>query len=84
MEQILAKRQLTPGPPFQSKEFPTDVEYRQGMLPRTDAILTRAINLSIGVVDAGLGSGYGLHPKATDEEIDQVAERVTGALKKYL
>ncbi|TVR68047.1 MAG: DegT/DnrJ/EryC1/StrS family aminotransferase [Spirochaetaceae bacterium] len=84
MEQILAKRQLTVGPPFQSKEFPTTVEYTQGMLPKTDAILTRAINLSIGVVDAGLGSGYGLHPKATNEEIDQVAETVTRALKKYL
>lgn len=84
MEQILAKRQLTPGPPFQSKEFPTEVEYTQGMLPQTDSILTRAINLSIGVVDAGLGSGYGLHPKATDAEIDQVAETVIRALKKHL
>jgi len=84
MEQILAKRQLTPGPPFQSTEFPTDVEYRQGMLPRTDAILSRAINLSIGVVDAGLGSGFGLHPKATDTEIDEVGEKITATIKKYL
>jgi dTDP-4-amino-4,6-dideoxygalactose transaminase len=83
MEQILDKRQLTPGPPFQSTEFPTDVEYKKGMLPQTDDLLARAVNLSVGVVDAGLGSGFGLHPKATDDEIDEVAERVTKTVKKY-
>jgi 8-amino-3,8-dideoxy-alpha-D-manno-octulosonate transaminase len=83
MEQILEKRQLTPGPPFESTEFPTDVEYKKGMLPQTDDLLARAVNLSVGVVDSGLGSGFGLHPKATEDEIDEVAERVTKAVKKY-
>ena len=55
MEQILGKKQLAVGAPFRSKEFPTDVVYEKGMLPRTDDILNRAINISIGVVDAGLG-----------------------------
>lgn len=84
MEQILEKRQLTPGPPFESTEFPTDVEYRRGMLPKTDSILNRAVNLSIAVVDVGLGSGFGLHPKATDAEIDETAEKLTTVLKTYL
>jgi dTDP-4-amino-4,6-dideoxygalactose transaminase len=84
MEQIIQKRQLTPGPPFQSSEFPTQVEYRPGMLPRTDEILSRAVNLSIGVVDAGLGSGFGLHPKATVAEIDRVGDQVVAAVRKYL
>lgn len=84
MEQILSKRQLTPGPPFQSTEFPTDVEYKKGMLPKTDALLKRAVNLSIGVVDPGLGSGFGLHPKATESEIDATAERLMAVLKQYV
>jgi dTDP-4-amino-4,6-dideoxygalactose transaminase len=69
MEQILGKKQLTAGPPFRSKEFPTDVVYEKGMLPKTDAILSRGINISIGVVDAGLGSGFGIYPLSSDEEI---------------
>jgi dTDP-4-amino-4,6-dideoxygalactose transaminase len=84
MEQILGKKQLTAGPPFHSKEFPTDVEYRIGMLPQTDAILNRAINISIGVVDAGLGSGFGINPLSTDEEIDQKAMAFVAAAKEYL
>lgn len=69
MEQILEKKQLGAGPPFRSKEFPTDVVYEKGMLPKTDDILSRAINISIGVVDVGLGSGFGINPLSTMEEI---------------
>lgn len=69
MEQILGKKQLTAGPPFRSTEFPTDVVYEKGMLPQTDDILERAINISIGVVDAGLGAGFGIDPLSTDEQI---------------
>jgi 8-amino-3,8-dideoxy-alpha-D-manno-octulosonate transaminase len=84
MEHILAKRQLVPGPPFQSTEFPTAVEYAKDMLPQTDDILRRSINLSIGVVDSGLGSAVGVHPKADAEEIDRVASRVRAAAEKHL
>ena len=69
MEQILGKKQLSEGVPFRSKEFPTDVVYEKGMLPQTDDILNRAVNISIGVVDAGLGSGFGVNPLSSDEEI---------------
>lgn len=84
MEHILAKRQLVPGPPFDSTEFATDVDYAKGMLPKTDDLLRRSINLSIGVVDTGLGSGVGVHPKASAEEIDAVAARVREAAAKHL
>jgi len=84
MEQILGKKQLTPGPPFQSSEFPTDVEYRKGMLPRTDALLERAVNISIGVVDAGLGSAFGVNPMSSDEEIDKKADAFIETVGKYL
>lgn len=47
----------------------------KGAYPRTDGILARAINLSVGVVDGGLGSAFGIHVGSTDEEIDRVALR---------
>ncbi|MEW5815175.1 MAG: DegT/DnrJ/EryC1/StrS family aminotransferase [Spirochaetota bacterium] len=84
MEQILGKKQLTIGPPFHSKEFPTDVEYKKGMLPQTDSILNRAINISVGVIDAGLGSAFGVNPLSTDEEIDRKARDFIKVVRKYV
>jgi dTDP-4-amino-4,6-dideoxygalactose transaminase len=49
--------------------------YGKGAYPRTDDILRRAINISVGVVDAGLGSGFGIHINSTDAEIEMVAQR---------
>jgi len=45
----------------------------KGMLPRVDDLLDRSINLSVGVVDAGLGAGFGININSGDEEIEQVA-----------
>jgi dTDP-4-amino-4,6-dideoxygalactose transaminase len=47
----------------------------QGAYPRTDDILSRAINLSVGVVDAGLGSAVGININSTEGEIEAVAAR---------
>lgn len=47
----------------------------KGILPRTDDILARSINLSIGVVDAGLGSAFGININSTDQEIKTAARR---------
>jgi 8-amino-3,8-dideoxy-alpha-D-manno-octulosonate transaminase len=47
----------------------------KGAYPRTDDILSRSINLSVGVVDAGLGSAFGIDIDSTDEEIEAVAAR---------
>lgn len=47
--------------------------YGLGAYPRTDDILSRAINLSVGVVDGGLGSGFGINIDSTDEEIAETA-----------
>lgn len=44
-----------------------------GTYPQTDDILRRSINLSVGVVDAGLGAGFGISIMSTDEEIEQAA-----------
>jgi 8-amino-3,8-dideoxy-alpha-D-manno-octulosonate transaminase len=50
--------------------------YGKGAYPKTDDILSRAINVSIGVVDAGLGSAFGININSTDEEIEQAAARL--------
>jgi len=77
MEHILAKRTVTPqGCPFNCPSHPTSVEYRKGMLPQTDALLARAINLSVGVSDPGLGSAFGLSIHSDRGEVERVAARV--------
>lgn len=49
--------------------------YGKGAYPRTDDILSRALNISVGVVDAGLGSAFGIYIDSTDDEIREVAEK---------
>jgi dTDP-4-amino-4,6-dideoxygalactose transaminase len=55
--------------------------YQKGMLPQTDDILRRSINLSVGVIDPGLGSDYGIHPFSTEEEICRKAEEFVKLVK---
>jgi hypothetical protein len=45
----------------------------RGAYPRTDGILSRAINLSVGVVDPGLGAAFGINIDSSPEEIDETA-----------
>jgi 8-amino-3,8-dideoxy-alpha-D-manno-octulosonate transaminase len=47
----------------------------KGAYPRTDDILSRAMNISIGVVDGGLGSAFGLNIDSDDQEIEAVAQQ---------
>jgi dTDP-4-amino-4,6-dideoxygalactose transaminase len=51
-----------------------------GDLPNTDDILSRTINISIGVVDSGLGSGFGINLNSTDNEILSVAKKIKEAI----
>jgi dTDP-4-amino-4,6-dideoxygalactose transaminase len=51
----------------------------KGAYPVTDDIVSRAINLSVGVVDAGLGAGFGINIHSTDEEIAQAAAAFVAA-----
>ncbi len=81
MEQLLEKKQLIGGCPFDCPNYPTDVEYSKGMLPRTDDILERAINISIGVVDAGLGASFGVSILSSDDEVDQKAEQLAKTVR---
>ena len=53
----------------------------KGSYPVTDDILSRSINISIGVVDGGLGAGWGLNILSGGEEIARKAEAFIQACK---
>jgi dTDP-4-amino-4,6-dideoxygalactose transaminase len=77
MEQILNKVTATKANcPYDCPRYPSKVEYRKHMLPQTDAILDRAVNISVGVVDKGLGSGCGININSSVEEINAEAARI--------
>ena len=82
MEQILNKHTATDyNCPYCCSHYGAAVEYKKHMLPKTDAILDRAVNISIGVVDKGLGSGYGININSTEAEIDDTAQKLKTILK---
>jgi len=72
MEQILDKKTWTDAHPFHQDTR----TYEKHMLPVTDDILERAVNISVGVVDKGLGAGTGININSTVEEINQVAANI--------
>jgi len=86
MEQILEKRTITPeGCPFTCPFYKgSEVKYEKGMLPQTDDLVSRAINISIGVSDPGLGSAFGSKITDTADEIDARAEEFRSAAQRYL
>ncbi|MFC4056300.1 DegT/DnrJ/EryC1/StrS family aminotransferase [Actinomadura syzygii] len=73
MDQIVEHKTPVPG-------WSEPARYAQpGDLPRTDDILGRAVNISVGVVDTGIGAGFGININSSDAEITSVAERFTAA-----
>ena len=55
-----------------------------GALPRTDELLRRAIAISVGVVDAGLGAGFGVSLRASDQRIAEVADEFVAACRESM
>ena len=55
--------------------------HTKGSYPRTDDILSRSMNISIGVVDGGLGAGWGININSTDNEIEAAASQFIKACK---
>lgn len=45
----------------------------KGSYPKTDDLLSRSMNISVGVVDGGLGSGWGININSSDDEIEASA-----------
>jgi len=75
MEQILGKKMAQPYP------YGKGVEYHAHMLPKTDALLERAFNISIGVVDIGVGAAIGINITYSDDEIDAKAAEIRKMLE---
>jgi 8-amino-3,8-dideoxy-alpha-D-manno-octulosonate transaminase len=55
--------------------------YTKGAYPKTDDILSRAMNISIGVVDGGLGTAWGININSTDAEIEAAANHFISVCK---
>ena len=55
--------------------------HTRGSYPKTDDILNRSMNISIGVVDGGLGAGWGININSTDAEIEDAAKQFIDACK---
>ena len=83
MEQIINKKMPTEVDcPFGCGFYGKNIEYRAHMLPQTDAVLERAVNISIGVVDKGLGAGFGINILSNEAEIKAVAEKIKSIMKE--
>ena len=77
MEQILNQVTATKsGCPYNCEKYPSGMTYHKHMLPQTDDILDRSINISVGVVDAGIGASYGINILSPDDEIRAVGENI--------
>jgi 8-amino-3,8-dideoxy-alpha-D-manno-octulosonate transaminase len=55
--------------------------HSKGSYPKTDDILSRSMNISIGVVDGGLGAGWGININSVDAEIEAAAKQFIAACK---
>ena len=58
--------------------------YRRHMLPQTDDILSRAVNLSVGVVDPGIGASFGINILSNDQEIQRKAALFVDTVKSIV
>lgn len=88
MEQILEQRTVTAEKcPFTCSPYSSrggNMSYRKGMLPRTDALLARSLNISIGVSDPGLSSAFGVTMKDGLDVVEERAARFRQVASQYL
>lgn len=56
--------------------------HTKGSYPKTDDILSRSMNISVGVVDGGLGAGWGINILSDNNEIEKRAHEFKEACKK--
>ena len=60
--------------PYACPAYPTEVSHAPGVLPQTDDVLARAIILSVGVTDPGLGTDFGINILTDERAILDKAE----------
>lgn len=75
MEQVLNKATAAyANCPYSCPKYEFRREYHKHMLPQTDFNTGRAVNISVGVVDKGLGSSFGININSSEEEIERVGK----------
>ncbi|MDR7454412.1 MAG: DegT/DnrJ/EryC1/StrS family aminotransferase, partial [Armatimonadota bacterium] len=86
MEHLLHKRTATmKGCPFHCDcHDGRPVEYRRGMLPRTDDLVARAMTVGIGVADPNLGSTSGVTMRDGAERVRERAAAFRAAAARHL
>jgi len=89
MEQLLELRTATPVQcPFTCFQYygakGREIRYWKGMLPQTDALLARSMNIAIGVRDPGLSSGFGLTVRDGLDEVEKHAAKFRSVAERYL
>lgn len=86
MEHFLGQMTVTnEGCPFRCPYYKgPEIKYTKGMLPQTDDLLQRAINISVGVSDLGLGSAFGVNILNSKEEIERKALKLVELIKESL
>lgn len=55
--------------------------FERNSLPRTDDLLSRSVNVSIGVFNRGLGTEFGVSILSTEEEVVETAEQFVSIVK---
>ena len=88
MEQILDQRTITSEKcPFSCAYYLEKggrMAYKRGMLPQTDELLSRSLNISIGVSDPGLSSRFGVTIKDDLNVVEQRAELFRQVASRHL
>ena len=86
MEHILNQRTITKeGCPFTCPYYKgPKPDYHKGMLPNTDDLLSRSINIGIGISDPGLGTAFGITITNNTSEIDKKIEQFRSVAGRYL
>ncbi|MFX1287012.1 MAG: DegT/DnrJ/EryC1/StrS family aminotransferase [Promethearchaeota archaeon] len=86
MEHFLNQNTVTDeGCPFRCPYYGgNSVKYNKAMLPQTDDLLERAINISVGVSDIGLGSNFGIRINSSEEEIKTKGQRIVELIRESL
>lgn len=86
MEHLLGKMTVTKEQcPFVCPFYNNpEVAYKKGMLPKTDDLLKRGLNISVGVSDPGLGSAFGITINDSPEKIQATAKKLKKTIKDVL
>jgi dTDP-4-amino-4,6-dideoxygalactose transaminase len=88
MEHLLEQRVANPvGCSFSCPHYAErggQMRYWRGMLPQSDNLLARSMNISIGVPDTGLGASFGVTVNDGPDVVDKKAAEFRKVASRYL